>query len=109
MIQIEEEGSNGVASNLWEVGSTAALTLSPDACLKYGSVAGTPAHPLQAGHRYSVFINADVAGGKGYRNRSYMAYFCLRPDPRGVLVKQVEWDKKANAWQWDVCQRDSAP
>jgi hypothetical protein len=83
------------------------ILLRPENCIRYGAVPEFAEQemlePLQAFRVYSVAIQAIPAGSN---LRGYKAEFCVKPSNGGKLrVQVVQWDKAANEWRYDVCDK----
>ena len=88
--------------------------LSTDTCIPYG-VTGDSIRtigeiiPVQAGKRYSVFINADIRRDEGWQNRRYQGDFCVFLDEaRRVVIHDVKWDPRAGRRDWSACAAGGA-
>lgn len=85
------------------------VTLRPGECLEYGFEApdvDTLVSPreLELERRYAVSINAGVSDDGSRGSRQYRAHFCVTSTAgERVAVHQVQWDRKAEEWGWDVC------
>lgn len=89
--------------------ATPPAMLSAKTCMPYGShSAGRtvgPAIPVEPGHRYSVFINADIKDGDDWSNRGYGAYFCVTEDViHRPVVHEIRWDDAMGLRRWEVCE-----
>lgn len=111
LIEVSEISESGAqVSTAWSTDRAKPLEgvqLKPSSCITYGAIDGAGARRLQAGRRYSLFINADLRRGSGSENRRYKAHFCLVPEGMGALAaRQVVWDEQTRTWRWDTCESE---